>query len=622
MSASRRRALPALSLFLLLAGCGDGPSSSGSSTSSGGGGSGGTTTSTSSGGAGGTSMTGGSGGSTGGTGGSAGTTTSGGTGGAAPCMNDGECDAGSFCSGGSCVPKLGPGEPCSGVNACLSGFCVDGVCCDSVCDEPCAACDVSGSAGTCSPSPAGSPSDAGACIPYVCDGTLTGCPASCMTIEDCVGQCSQANSECTPPTGAHLWSKRFGDAKFQVPESMVVDGGGNLTIAGYFSGTVDFGGGVLSSAGGDDVFVVRLDPSGNHVWSQRYGDVQGDQGKGVGVDPQGNVYVAGTFRGTVDFGVGPLTSSGAQDVFVLKLGPSGTPLWSKRFGSSGASDGVKAIAVTPAGVFFAGEHSTGIDFGGGTLNPVGEFDVYVVSLDTNGAHLWSKSFGGVGSDGVTALVAAPDGGCALTGMFIDSIDFGGGALPSVEYDVYVARLTASGDHVWSKRFGGAGLQEGRALAFDPQGALFVSGDNEGSIDLGGGVLATAGQADVFLAKLDENGNTLWGKAFGDPGLQLPWSVAADSGGNVILAGSMEGTVDFGTGPLTSTGGFDAFLAKFDPSGVPLWSRRYADNLIRNVGVDGSRRIYLSAPLFGSTDFGGGVLVANGNTDVVAAKLQP
>jgi hypothetical protein len=121
--------------------------------------------------------------------------------------------------------------------------------------------------------------------------------------------------------GNALWSKLFGDASNQIGSSIAVDGTGNVLSTGYFGGTVDFGKGPLTSAGSYDLFVAKLDAAGNALWSKRFGDADAQHGTSIAVDGAGDVLMTGNFYGTVDFGKGPLTSAGGYDLFVAKLAP-------------------------------------------------------------------------------------------------------------------------------------------------------------------------------------------------------------------------------------------------------------------------------------------------------------
>src|SRR5206468_12013956 len=107
--------------------------------------------------------------------------------------------------------------------------------------------------------------------------------------------------------------------------------------------------------------------------------------------------------------------------------------------------------------------------------------------------------------------------------------------------------------------------------------LLVTGRFNGTIDFGNGALGSAGGFDVFLAKLDPNGIAIWSKRFGDlENEQEPFGVTTDRSNNVLLTGRFKGAMDFGGGPLASAGQDDGFLAKFDPAGGHLWSRSFGD----------------------------------------------
>ena len=123
-------------------------------------------------------------------------------------------------------------------------------------------------------------------------------------------------------SGAHLWSKRFGgNSDNDNVGPAVIDAEGNVVVTGHFSGTTDFGGGALTSAGLQDIFVAKyFGTTGSHAWSKRFGaSNDSDSGVGVSVDGSGNTVVTGQFQGTVDFGAGSIIGAGSGDIFLLKL---------------------------------------------------------------------------------------------------------------------------------------------------------------------------------------------------------------------------------------------------------------------------------------------------------------
>jgi uncharacterized protein (AIM24 family) len=167
--------------------------------------------------------------------------------------------------------------------------------------------------------------------------------------------------------GTHVWSKRFGGTgQDETVDGVAVDGSGNVVVTGRFQGSVNFGGAGLTSAGGQDVFLAKYSSSGTHLWSKRFGGTLGDRGNSVAVDGNGNVVVTGTFSGSIDFGGGALTSSGTQDLFLAKFSGTGGHLWSKRFGGSSSYDVGTGVAVDDSdNVLVTGCFMGTADFGKG-----------------------------------------------------------------------------------------------------------------------------------------------------------------------------------------------------------------------------------------------------------------
>jgi hypothetical protein len=454
-----------------------------------------------------------------------------------------------------------------------------------------------------------------------CSGEVAPRPEDCATPddEDCDGQATCSN---------HLWSLRFGDADTQFVSNIAIDAQDNIILTGQLSGSADFGGGAIASAGSIDLFVAKLDAAGKHVWSKRFGDAAGSQtGTSVAIDKDGNIVVVGYFDGTIDFGGGPLTSAGIFDIFVAKLDPAGNHVWSKRFGDAGAQ-AATAVKTTPEGdIIIMSALGGSADFGGGPVTSAGGFDVGLAKLDATGKHVWSKHFGDAGEQSGNAIAVDAAGNVLVTGMFLGTVDFGGGPFTDMNGgDVFVLKLSAAGDHVLSKQFGGAGTQFGYDIAPDGDNIVLL-GTFFDDFDLGGGALVNEGDEDIFVAKLDSTGNHVWSRAFGDEAQQTSRGLSIDSAGNIVITGSLstKDGVDFGGGPLISGGGSDAFLAKFDATGKTLWSFRYGDAPDQDgydTALDKAGNVVLAGVFRGSVDLGGGPLMTAGDYDLFLAKLAP
>jgi len=215
------------------------------------------------------------------------------------------------------------------------------------------------------------------------------------------------------------------------------------------------------------------------------------------------------FMGAIDFGGGSLTSAGGWDVYVAKLeGQDGTRLWSKRFGGSGsiANDRGEDIAVDVNGdVVLTGYYYGGgaADFGGGPLTGYGVDDIFVAKYSgVDGSHLWSKGVGGSSYDHANSIALDDNGDVLVTGDFQLTANFGGAPLTSSgTMDIFVAKYNGTdGSHLWSKRFGGSSDDKGRDVVA-ANGNVFVTGDFWNTVDFGYGPLTSAGSTDIFLLKI-------------------------------------------------------------------------------------------------------------------------
>ncbi len=334
--------------------------------------------------------------------------------------------------------------------------------------------------------------------------------------------------------------------------------------------------------------------------------------------------MTGRIAGTVDFGTGPLMASGPADVFVAKFDGNGTCLWSKRFGDANAQLG-NSVAVNTAGdVVVVGTFTGAIDFGGGPLNSAGSSDLFVAKLSPAGGHVWSRRFGDGALQSARAVAVDPSGNIVVTGEFFGVLNFGGGMLNAIGgSDVFLAKLDPNGAHVWSKRFGEGGTQVGTAIAAGSAGQIALTGYFDGSLDFGGGPLNGAGLTDAFATELDANGSHLWSRSYGDGTDQAGRATAIGSTGEVIVFGDFNGTANFGGGDLTSVGSTDLFLARYDATGAFLTGQQFGDadaQFALGATADGNGGFALCGRFRGEINFGGSSLMSGGLGDIFVARF--
>lgn len=429
------------------------------------------------------------------------------------------------------------------------------------------------------------------------------------------------------------WSHRFGGLGYEETTEIVFDSSHNVIITGSFVDTLDFGGGPLIGAGSRDIYLVKLNQAGNHLWSERFGDPAWQETYSVATDALGSIVITGQFEGTVDFGGGVLTSAGNDDdVFVAKFDEAGNHLWSKRFGD-GSWQGARRITTDGfGGIVITGQFSGTVDFGGGPLTDNGGTDdAFLTKFDADGNHLWSRQFGSaVGNIAIVGYGVSvdPSGNVAVAGVMGGIVDFGGGPLTSAGHqDVFVARFDPNGGHLWSQRFGDSEGQSAISTATDVSGNVFVTGSFHGTVNFGGGPLTTTGTgADVFLVKFDDAGSHLWSDGFGNEYEQYVNCLAVNASGTSVIVGEFTERVDFGGGTLNSAGSWDLFLAQFDPNGGHLWSRRFGDSgpqYGKGVAIDSSDKVAITGRFHSTVDFGGGPLTSvDPFGDIYAAQFGP
>lgn len=430
---------------------------------------------------------------------------------------------------------------------------------------------------------------------------------------------------CAEPPCA-IWSKGFDPMYVEVQAAP----GNDLVLAGTFEGTINLGGGPLTCVDPpdneppivypQDIVVARLDAAGNHLWSKRIGGL-GPSSVNSAVDAAGNIFLAGAFGGTLDFGGGvSITSVGPRDFYLARLDPAGTPVWVQRVDGPESSY-VNDLAVDPAGNLIltgvAGSRfpSTDTTAGFGVGDLLSEAVAFVVKLDPAGNLLWIRSaytygevpvnFGQIAVDAADLFIA----GYAEYGIGFregaENLDGAGGM---------VLRLDASNGALGWGAFLGAATPG--SIAVDGAGGVAVGGLFMTSADLGSGPVVVHGVARGFAAKLDAASGALqWGKALPDTMLSQVSQVAFVGGGDVIAAGRVElPLVSDGSGgwvfdesaaPLTS------YLARWTSNGDPVWIREYGSTTASSgayaLTVDGAGNAVVFGDFGGPMDFGAGPL---------------
>lgn len=393
----------------------------------------------------------------------------------------------------------------------------------------------------------------------------------------------------------------------------------------------------LTSMGATDGFVVSYTQAGACRWATSVGGSGGDQSTGVAIDANGDVLVIGDFVGTATFGgQGTLTSAGGSDIYVMKLNPTtGAVTLAKRFGGTSANGDVAGgIAADGTDVIIGGTFRGSINLGGGTLNDCCTTDpnIFVAKLTTTFAHTWSKTtVTDTANETLYSVAVDASHNVFATGSFSGTINAGGSDLVfGGGTDIFAIKYTSAGAHSASIRYGSTGNDAGRVIRVDSTGAPILGGQFQNATDFGGTVLTSPGGTDGFLAKLTSNLATVtWVKQFAaaTSASESTFGVAIDGANKPTATGSYTIATDFGGGSVSAAGFGDIFTVKLSSTGTHTWSNGYgstdSDTGTCAAADQTTNIVYAGGAFIGTVTFGAaGSKVSAGGADGFVMALNP
>jgi Secretion system C-terminal sorting domain len=363
------------------------------------------------------------------------------------------------------------------------------------------------------------------------------------------------------------WSHGIGNKFKESGQGCAVDWKGDLVITGYFrSDSLDLDPSANSAyilrSANQEVFVAKYDKDGKYLWAFPLSGSVGsfNIGNDVAIDGSGNIYIIGSYQGTIDFDPSSNTSSftniGSGDAFVAKYKPNGDFIWA--FTITGG--GTNALSID---IGFRSIYITGLLIGASDFDPSmdtanlqdqGGGDCFIAKYSLDGKYRWANVIGGKFADQPNSIVVGSyDENIYLTGSFSGIADF------------------------------------------DPSNNLKHDTSNGGQ--------------DIFLASYDSNGVFKWEHGFGSSAHDLGWVAALDIGDDVYIGGQFEGTVDFNPGTnvnkLTSDGVYNAFIGKYDRQGNFIHALSInggGSSQVKNILIRTNRTIVVSGNFSGSQDF--------------------
>lgn len=407
---------------------------------------------------------------------------------------------------------------------------------------------------------------------------------------------------------------------------------GENYVTGIFEGTVDFDPGVdtLNLTSGSptsrDVFIQKFDIAGNLIWAKSFGGTHIDESTDICTDSAGNIYITGYYYQTSDFDPGPnvfnMTANGSVDAFVVKLDANGDFLLAFSIGGTGGGWAEKGTGIrvdAQNNMYITGNFSGTIDLDlglGQAIYSTSRLDMYILKMDANLNYIWSKVMEGSGLDYAQCLELDAFGNIYLAGhfgaIFNGTVDFDPSSstfnvTTNGNLDIFVQKLDPMGNLVWVKTIGGYDNDYLEDLCLTPEGDIYVTGSATDSLDMDPGLDTTIhdGVAGGYLLKLDNNGNYIWSHNFSQIGHQC----ITDSDGYCYLLGNFSQSLDFDLGPnvqiLTSLGSSDIYILKLDANGDFVWVKSFGGSFVETgnaLAIDEWSNLYISGGYYYTCDF--------------------
>ncbi|TNE46998.1 MAG: hypothetical protein EP343_22030, partial [Deltaproteobacteria bacterium] len=426
--------------------------------------------------------------------------------------------------------------------------------------------------------------------------------------------------------GAYQWASAGAPQAFVDVAAMALDSSNNVYITGTFSGTLSIANTIFTSAGGKNLYVLKLSSAGAPTSLQQLGNRVPTSARDITVDSQGNAYVTGGFSGQ-NLVVGGTTLSvtnGRYGSFVAHLTSQGTWGWAQLLGipntsSAGEFRGLSAGANNE--VFFMGVVRSETTLGNTTFKNNGGTSAILGKFSSQGAVSWSSQINGedVGEVVVQGTNTDSNDNIYVKGSFKGTATFGTFTLTAsnkTRGDSFVGKLNSKGAWQWVQTYTNGQVFQEQDPAVDSQGNVYISGLYYTSLTAGTTTLqpASGSSNSMFLAKLNTSGQWQWAKSLGTGNFEQINKMALDSSGNVILLGQFPTTTSFDSLTLNSANGGNLFMAKVDGTGKAVWLKGLGTSLKvfpRDIATDSNDNIVIAGFFVSNQPFANTTLTAQG-----------
>lgn len=378
-------------------------------------------------------------------------------------------------------------------------------------------------------------------------------------------------------SGNPVWVRQLGTVDDETVGGLSIASNGDLVVAGSTRGSLS-----ATNRGFNDVFVARFSANGTRRWVRQIGTPADDLGNDIAAAPNGALYIAGATEGTLG-----RPTLGGRDAFLGRLETNGRVRWIRQFGSK-AKDSLDAVAVNGDSIpYVVGTTEGAVRFPWESVS--GTSDLFVSRLTQAGGFTWLRQIGSEGDEAAVDLRISPSNGPVILANTTGSL-----AAPNAGgEDVYVRALNSRGIGRMQAQFGTPEQDRAHGFTVTPDGDVFVAGSTFGTMNepnAGGG-------GDAFVTRLDSTGDRKWTHQFGTDTMDEATSVTTLADGTLAVSGYTNGIISFSG----SQGGVDSFVAMLPATRNPVWSHQFGsavDDSANSVSVSTGGLVYVGGTIDG------------------------
>ena len=417
------------------------------------------------------------------------------------------------------------------------------------------------------------------------------------------------------------WARRYGGVGgVKEGYSVAIDANRNIYVAGSFYSDLTIDGITLHSMDFNDVFIAKFSEAGNLIWIKHARGPYGDQAITL-VIKDNFIYVAGHFDFELTFDDTYLNVEYVMAIFLAKLDLEGNLIWLQYEGTGGSGACIEGLSLVDLNNEF-------LCLTGCFTNDYTYDNRFIAKYDTAGNEIWRVHEKESSHSGGRSVAVDNFGNILNTGYFKDTVTFGDTTLISKgNRDIYYSKYDLAGNLIWVKQAGGVDFDVGHSIATDHDNNIYVTGNFRDTTVVEDTILISRGINDIFLLKLDPDGNRKWVKQFGDSGSDQGRYIFIDTSDNLYLIGYFQDTVSLGDTILISNStdyvASNAFIAKLSSEGEFLWIKQIGSywDIIGELNVDANGNVYTTGSIQGATVYLDDIVLPPvGNADLFIAKI--